>query len=143
MIKTLTHVSPTDPLVGKIQANHGGFNSFPANWREVTAEELAGASGLMGYTPEAVEMRQMLDRVKNQTVMATLYHMADGTGWAMERVYWGPNKGFRYYRFGCAHRMREITDPAVLDQMEAPRGHCLHTWQCSDCGHTQTVDSSD
>jgi hypothetical protein len=135
----LTH-APKAPDVDDVERQHGGFNDFPDNWRELTEAEFARA-GFWSYQPRFIETRQMMTgrgpgggtpaAMEKGMIPATLFHYGDGTGHAIRTDYW--EKRVRFYAFGCAHKWQEI----------GSAGHCLHRMKCDACGRTQVIDSSD
>lgn len=110
----------------------GGFNDFPPNWKQVTEQELF-QTGRMIFPPEYQEFRQMT-RMNGKSVPfveATLYFIADGTGYAIEKDHL--NWHFRYYIFAVCEHEYKCTKEKGLER----------TYTCSHCGREIVYDSSD
>lgn len=125
--------------IKSIQAPPGHYNKAPAGWREITEGEFAQSS-FFTYGFTGIEHRQILNwpEPKAPMLSAQMYHMHDGTGFAMVNDYWG--KKLRYFAFGCVHEWGgELTEAEKAVQVF----NCTTKYKCKKCGYFQQVDSSD
>ena len=134
------------------EAEWGGFNDFPPNWREVDPYEFA-YSQASGKVITKTEFRQMwhrkddrkIDRSKGM-LAARLFYAGDNTGWAMTTDFWAGYNSVkkemvsddkppvRYFLFGCEHE----NDPDQTRQI----GTYAHEYVCAKCGRHEVIDSS-
>lgn len=118
----------------------GHYNHLPSdNFRIISEEEFA-QSKFFTYNPEAYDYRQvcpenLTEDVKKQigermlTVKLYFYH--DGEGLGISSDFWAGK--VYYFRFeACDHNYKGTTI-----------GKCLTRYECSKCGYTQQIDSSD
>jgi len=115
---------------------YGDYNSFPPNWREVTAEDIATKCLVRIYTPKITEYRQIGSlKPGSPPVMAcTLWFFHDGTGYAVHYDYW--KKTIRYFMFArCIHTYKALSRPAG-------NRSGLHEEQCTQCDYINSYDTS-
>lgn len=55
----------------------------------------------------------------------------------------GDEKGPRYFRLGCPHTFRELSQVEARQKGHSHFGMCYHVYECSKCGSTHSTDSSD
>lgn len=120
----------------------GDYNKFPPGWRQITEKDACN-SMFFRYFPVLVEYRQMLltDGSRGY-VAAYLYHYHDGTGIGVAED--RRNDKIEWYAFGCAHSYRTLSPEEC--SARTPKiyhwGRFCHVYECSKCGHVESVDSS-
>jgi len=119
-------------------------NTAPAGFREITEEEFAKSRFFIYGPKEAPEYRQMRGTEEGEEfpkmLSAYLYHMFDGTGFAMSSDYWAGK--IRYFAFGCDHKYVGLSPAqSALEGIKHYGMHC-HVSKCVKCGHVHQVDSS-
>lgn len=104
----------------------GGYNDFPAGWKEITAAEFAKkhyVSGDISY----IEVRQMVDRTSgkpffsSKMTQGTLFHNDTGGGFA---IVCDSHKGTsKFFSFDCADKLQKTFEalPVVSDSTWAGR----------------------
>jgi len=117
-------------------------NLLPNGWREVSHEEFS-QSAFFTYSPTHIEYRQMYndDTFSSKMISARLFHFSDGTGFAMSNDYW--DKKVSYFRFGCEHNYRELSPEQSGERGVKHFGSCFHVYECNECNHIMSQDSSD
>ena len=124
----------------------GGYNDFPPNWREISAEEFAVK--MNHYNFSEAESRQMREKDDwyNLHVPAQLFFYWDGTGLAVSYTNTWNSEKFKYdytakfFAFGCDHEY-QFSD--WNSEKFGPQFRCNHALKCKKCGHEYAVDSSD
>ena len=114
--------------------------------RAITEEEFA-QSQFFVYTPVYFGFTQLHD-IDNPfltksglaAINGKYFVFFDGTGFVICNDYW--KKKVVYYKFGCEHQMRGLT------QQEYKRNYitkfrCQHEEICDVCGYIRITDSSD
>jgi len=110
-----------------IKYKQGDFNEIPAGWREINEGQFA-QSMFFTYTPVAHEYRQIFPPGEPHVLDIKMFHMHDGTGFAMYSDYWG--KKVRYFAFGCEHEWGgKLTDAEKAITVY----NC--TSKCKKCGY--------
>jgi hypothetical protein len=125
--------------IERIQPASGQYNKAPTGFREITEGDFA-QSAFFTYGFMGVEHRQILNwpQPKAPMLHAHMYHLHDGTGFAMVNDYWG--KKVRYFVFGCEHEWGgELTEA----EKSVPVYNCTTKYKCKLCGYFQQIDSSD
>jgi hypothetical protein len=118
---------------------HG--NAFPEGWEEITQEEFS-RSIFFTYTPAFMEYRQMHSSDNSVPMLAArLFHFYDGTGVAVSSDCWAEE--ITYYKFGCTHKYNELSQKTSRERGIGHHGMCWHVYECSECGHIMSTDSSD
>lgn len=115
------------------------FNTVPAEWREVSEKEFAQSSAFT-HSPIRRDYRQILPEGEPHTLSVWLNFMHDGTGWAMASDYWAGK--VRFFKFGCAHKYRELGSEECRERGLFHGGNCYHVYLCEACAHVNAVDSS-
>jgi hypothetical protein len=119
------------------------YNEAPLGWREITIEEF-GSSAFFSYSPKFYETRQIL-RLADGTptgepmISANLYFLTESEGFALS----AKNGHVRFFRFGCEHRERELSQQDCLERKIIHHGYAWHVYECEICGRIRPVDSSD
>jgi hypothetical protein len=123
----------------KIRKWAGESNVPPPNLRP--AEDMnQGLSRFGSYSPEGMEYRQLFRPKDPNTYWPfgdapcayghyIFFH--DRTGCAY--LWCGSKIGHAWYEFGCDHKMVRTKN----------LGNCYNRYECSICGYTEDVDSSD
>jgi hypothetical protein len=136
----------------------GGYNSAPKPFRKSTYK--AFMETFRNQTPIAIESRQIMgeDCVKlggkgeYSHVSATVFWF-DTFGFMMvfPTNEWGMDKNgnikykhsAKYYKIGCQHESRELSQEECAKQGIYHAGQCWHVHRCEKCGMVTAYDSSD
>lgn len=124
----------------------GTYNKAPKGWKEISEKDFA-RSMFFTYSPKSMEHRQVFYDWDGNALgekywlSITMFHMHDGTGFAMSSE-WTDGK-VRYFRFGCEHQYRGLSQQECRDRGIAHFGSCYHVSECGVCGHIKSIDSSD
>lgn len=129
------------------------YNDPPKNFRSASMEEIATKQVVSMYNPTHIESRQIWVKSRDNLVrdsdhknngviiVALLYWLPDGTGYAVENDYWG--KKINYYLFGCEHKVKELSCDECNKRNIYHGGRCYHVYECGKCGDISSSDSSD
>lgn len=122
----------------------GSYNDPPPNFREVTAEEIS-QSDFFTYSPTFYFYRQINpDRLlwdEKYFLSVRFFGMSDGTGYGIAHDYW--EKKIRWFRYGCEHKYREMSQAEARGRNIPHFGMCYHVYECESCKHVMAQDSSD
>lgn len=102
----------------------GGFNDAPPAMEQSDFKRFWHIYS--SSQPRAQEYRQFYHDGKK--VYAYLYFDMAGTNFAVEA-----HNHERVWQFGCQHK----------NTVRKEIGRCLNKYTCQDCGHVETIDSSD
>lgn len=121
------------------------FQCLPLGWREIDTNTYHRR--LLGYSLTAVMHVQFMSDYEgnrlDRTIAAHLYLYWDGTGIACEYYYKNQDDcGPRFYAFGCDHDYREVYPSECKARGINHYGNCWHVYECEDCGHIKSEDSS-
>jgi hypothetical protein len=120
----------------------GTFNDAPKGLRVISEKEFA-QSGFFAYEPILREYRQIY-RDKNWNnggcLAIQMYWMDEHCGIAMSNDYYAGK--VTYYVFGCQHKYRELSQEECHKRGLFHAGNCYHVYECPDCGHVKSEDSS-
>lgn len=131
----------------KLKAPDGtGYNDFPVGWHEVEQKEVV--EYCFRYVPGMMEYRQMLARdeqgkfdLNKPYVSGQLFWFVDGTGYAVVDNF--RERRLQYFRFGCAHEWRSLSQAECHERKIYHAGKCYHVSECTKCRYIDAVDSSD
>jgi len=115
----------------------GTYNTFPQPC--VLSTERDFQARFSCYSPEYIEFRQV--------------YIAE-EGYCDDHIFWFHNTGFmmvhptskfptRYFRIGCQHVWKGLTEKQMRDLNIGPLGRCEHVQICNKCGTVYRTDSSD
>lgn len=111
------------------QVTYGNYNEKPEGWREISLEQFL-SSNFFQYAPNSIEHRQFPPVEGDRFVSWQMYNFWDDTGIALASS--GEGK-MLVYAYGCDHKYNRTKN----------LGQCLNEYECSSCGHSMEVDSSD
>jgi hypothetical protein len=117
------------------------YNDAPSGWREISEEEFAKSS-FFTYSFRYTETKQIRCLPQYESMLAVrLFYMRDHTGYGMAHDYWGGR--IRYFRFGCVHKWKELSQKECGKRSIGHHGRCFHVEECSECKHVRSYDSGD
>lgn len=127
--------------------------------REIGPEEFAGSNFFhyepeVGYTLVTPGYTEGFDKIRwigepfTTQVELRTFEFWDGTGVAMASTYERREDGgyhyvLRLFAFGCQHKYNELTIAQCRERSLYHAGRCYHVYECSECGHIMSQDSSD
>lgn len=121
------------------------YNYPPTNFREISEKEFA-QSHFHIYTPIAISFAQIYlnpnpNRQRDAVHSVKYFFMHDMTGYAIGADYWDGK--VHYYKFGCDHDYRQVSQEECRDRDIVHFGRCYHVSECKKCGFLEAIDSSD
>lgn len=114
------------------------FNKVPDGLEEISEVEFA-KSWFFWYAADKREYRQVIDEGRGwHCYELHMYHHRN-TGIAMHSDH---REKVTYYRFGCQHEWRELSQAEAQKAGKVHYGMCWHVCQCTKCGEWWSYDSS-
>lgn len=113
-------------------------NQPPKGWESITEQEMTENIFMM-YAPDFIEYRQIT--IGAESFPVWLYYYFDGTGIGIRTDYW--NKKMKFWRFGCRHIYRELTQKECARRKIFHGGNCYHVEECEVCKFINVYDSGD
>lgn len=118
----------------------GSYNVMPTPYTEITQDDWVAYIRTWGLVGEFYDSRQVLD-------------LPDTHGFARVQISWYHDRGMaivhpnkeadlKFYRIGCYHKHRELSQAECRERGIYHAGNCYHVSECATCGHVEAVDSS-
>lgn len=146
MMRLLSYPNQNDEYHQKLMERHkkvmgNGHNDVPVGWRRLSDKEFA-RSGFFQENWLGTDFKQFKVEPEDKAVSGVhLFIANDFTGYAIVNDYWAET--IRYFRFGCEHKMRELSQAESRQRGIPHYGRCYHNMECTLCGIVKSYDSSD